>query len=144
VLTRAAGVADGRVDALIELVGLGSAGGRLVRGYSLGMRQRLGFAVALLGDPGVLVLDEPANGLDPEGMRWLRDLLRSFAHEGRAVLVSSHALGEVAQCADDIVVVRQGRSVLQGPLVDVLAQHAGSGLEDIYLELTAEPTGGAQ
>jgi len=144
VLTRAAGVADGRVDALIELVGLGSGGGRLVRGYSLGMRQRLGFAVALLGDPGVLVLDEPANGLDPEGMRWLRDLLRSFAHEGRAVLVSSHALGEVAQCADDIVVVRQGRSVLQGPLVDVLAQHAGSGLEDIYLELTAEPTGGAQ
>jgi ABC-2 type transport system ATP-binding protein len=77
-------------------------------------------------------------------MRWLRDLLRSFAHEGRAVLVSSHALGEVAQCADDIVIVRQGRSVLQAPLVDVLAQHAGSGLEDIYLELTADPTGGAR
>jgi ABC-2 type transport system ATP-binding protein len=86
------------------------------------MRQRLGLATALLGDPKVLVLDEPANGLDPEGIRWLRDLLRSLAADGRAILISSHALADVAQTVDDIVVIRDGRSVLQAPLDQLLAQ----------------------
>jgi ABC-2 type transport system ATP-binding protein len=100
------------------------------------MRQRLGLAGALLGDPAVLVLDEPANGLDPQGIRWLRDLLRSLASEGRAVLVSSHILAEVAQTADDLVIIRRGRAVAQAPLPDLLAARPGATLEDIYLELT--------
>jgi ABC-2 type transport system ATP-binding protein len=138
VLARAAGVPDSRVETVLGLVGLASAAGRRAGGYSLGMRQRLGLAVALLGDPGVLVLDEPANGLDPEGIRWLRDLLRSLAAEGRAVLVSSHFLAEVTQTVDDIVVIRDGHSVLQAPLRQLLSGH--SSLEEIYLELTANPT----
>ena len=89
------------------------------------MRQRLGFAAALMGDPKVLILDEPANGLDPEGIRWLRDFLRSLANQGRAVLVSSHALAEVAQTVDDVVVIRDGRSVAQAPLAQLLTEHAG-------------------
>jgi ABC-2 type transport system ATP-binding protein len=94
-----------------------------VGGYSLGMRQRLGLAAALLGDPRVLVLDEPANGLDPQGIRWLRDFLRSLASEGRAILVSSHVLAEVAQTVDDVVVIRGGRSVAQAPLDRLMAEH---------------------
>ena len=105
VLARAAGVAAARVDELLELVELADAADRRAGGYSLGMRQRLGLAAALLGDPRVLVLDEPANGLDPQGIRWLRDFLRSLAAEGRAVLVSSHVLAEVAQTADEVVVI---------------------------------------
>jgi ABC-2 type transport system ATP-binding protein len=105
------------------------------------MRQRLGLAAALLGDPRVLVLDEPANGLDPKGIRWLRDLLRSLAADGRAILVSSHVLAEVAQTVDDIVVISGGSSVLQAPLARMLAGHPGSSLEDIYLELTGNPDG---
>ncbi|MGH8986969.1 MAG: ATP-binding cassette domain-containing protein [Acidimicrobiales bacterium] len=124
VLARAADVPDRRVEELLSLVGLEAASDRRVGAYSLGMRQRLGVAVALLGDPRVLVLDEPANGLDPEGVRWLRDLLRSLATEGRAVLVASHALAEIAQTVDDIVVIRDGRSVLQAPLDRLLAEHA--------------------
>jgi ABC-2 type transport system ATP-binding protein len=89
------------------------------------MRQRLGLATALLGDPAVLVLDEPANGLDPQGIRWLRDFLRSLAAEGRAVLVSSHVLAEVAQTADEVVVIARGRSVAQAPLAELLATGRG-------------------
>lgn len=157
VLALEAGITGGRVDELLHLVGLEAAADRRAGSYSLGMRQRLGLAVALLGDPRVLVLDEPANGLDPEGIRWLRDLLRSLAAEGRAVLVASHALAEVAQTVDDIVVIRDGRSVLQAPLDQLLAEHAadnridggdGEGpgwrLEDIYLDLTASPIGGSR
>jgi ABC-2 type transport system ATP-binding protein len=125
VLAQAAGIPGGRVDVLLEQVGLADVAGQRVSGYSLGMRQRLGLAAALLGDPEVLILDEPANGLDPEGIRWFRDLVRSFAAEGRAVLVSSHVLAEVAQSADDVVVVRHGRSVLQAPLAELLARHGG-------------------
>jgi ABC-2 type transport system ATP-binding protein len=144
VLARAAGLPARRADELIEQVGLGAAGRRRVGGYSLGMRQRLGLAVALLGDPRVLVLDEPANGLDPEGIHWLRDLLRSAAAAGRAVLVSSHVLSEVAQAADDIVIIRGGRPVLQAPLTDLLAGR-GRSLEEIYLDLTAgDPEGVAR
>ncbi len=117
----AAGLEDpgGRADELLERVGLFGAGGQRVGGYSLGMRQRLGLARALVADPQVLVLDEPANGLDPEGVRWLRDLITDTAAEGRTVLVSSHALAEVALTAQDVVVLDQGRLRFHGPLSDL-------------------------
>jgi len=127
VLARAAGVGDARVDELLELVALSDAKSRRAGGYSLGMRQRLGLAAALLGDPKVLVLDEPANGLDPQGIRWLRDFLRRLASEGRAILVSSHVLAEVAQTVDDVVVINQGRSIKQAPLNEILADARGKG-----------------
>ena len=108
-LAKAAGIGEPRVEELLELVALKDSGDRRAGGYSLGMRQRLGLAGALLGDPRVLMLDEPANGLDPQGIRWLRDFLRGLASEGRAILVSSHVLAEVAQTADDVVVINRGR-----------------------------------
>ena len=106
-----AGVGDRRVDELLDLVGLTPDARRRAGGYSLGMRQRLGLAAALLGDPGVLLLDEPANGLDPEGIRWLRGFLRRLAAEGRTILVSSHVLSEVQQTVDDVVIIARGRLV---------------------------------
>ena len=124
-IARASGVADARVDELLELVALTDAADRRAGGYSLGMRQRLGLAAALLGDPEVLVLDEPANGLDPQGIRWLRDFLRTLAGEGRAVLVSSHVLAEVAQTADEVVVIAHGKSVAQAPLAELTARSGG-------------------
>jgi ABC-2 type transport system ATP-binding protein len=124
-MATAAGVARARVDELLELVNLSRDADRRAGGYSLGMRQRMGLATALLGDPRVLVLDEPANGLDPQGIRWLRDFLRRLADEGRAVLVSSHVLAEVAQTADEAVVISQGRSVAQAPLAELMASAGG-------------------
>jgi ABC-2 type transport system ATP-binding protein len=124
-LARAGGVGDARVDELLRLVDLAEAADKRAGGYSLGMRQRLGLAAALLGDPRVLVLDEPANGLDPQGIRWLRDFLRSLTAEGKAVLVSSHVLAEVSQTADEVVVIARGRSVAQAPLKELLATSAG-------------------
>jgi len=124
-LARASGVSNARADELLELVALSDAADRRAGGYSLGMRQRLGLAAALLGDPRVLVLDEPANGLDPQGIRWLRDFLRSLAAEGRAVLVSSHVLAEVSQTADDVVVIDRGRSVAQATLAELTARSGG-------------------
>ncbi len=115
-LVAASGIPDGRVDEVLEEVGLTAAARRNAGTYSLGMRQRLALAAALLGDPRVLLLDEPANGLDPQGIRWLRDLLRGFAAQGRAVLISSHVLTEVAQIADEVIVIARGRLVRQGPL----------------------------
>jgi ABC-2 type transport system ATP-binding protein len=124
-LAKEAGVPSPRVDELLELVALTDAANRRAGGYSLGMRQRLGLASALIGDPKVLVLDEPANGLDPQGIRWLRDFLRGLAREGRAVLVSSHVLAEVSQTADDIVVIAKGRAVAQGSLAELMARSGG-------------------
>ena len=115
VLAAAGGIDDARVDEVLAMVDLTDAAGRKAGGYSLGMRQRLGLAAALLGDPQVLVLDEPANGLDPQGIRWLRDLLRGFAGRGRAVLVSSHLLAEMDQLADDVIVIDRGRLGPAGP-----------------------------
>ena len=116
------GVPERRVDDLLRLVGLDRAAARKrVRQYSLGMRQRLGLAHALLGDPEVLILDEPANGLDPEGMRWMRGLLRDFADRGGTVLLSSHLLGEVQAIADRIVIIGAGRIVAQGASDELLA-----------------------
>jgi ABC-2 type transport system ATP-binding protein len=108
-----------RVDTVLELVGLTTAARRTVGGYSLGMRQRLALAAALLGDPGVLILDEPANGLDPEGIAWLRSFLRALAAEGRTVLVSSHVLSEVRQTVDDVVIISKGSLVYSGTLSDL-------------------------
>jgi ABC-2 type transport system ATP-binding protein len=114
------------VDEVLGLVDLREAGKRRVKGYSLGMRQRLGLAGALLGDPEVLVLDEPANGLDPQGMRWLRDFLRSLAGEGRTILISSHVLAEVAQTVDEVVIIHRGKLVRQAAMDEVEAMAAGS------------------
>jgi ABC-2 type transport system ATP-binding protein len=127
---RAADVEPSRVDDVLSLVDLSAAAGRRVGGFSLGMRQRLGLATALLADPGILILDEPANGLDPEGVRWLRDLLRGFAAEGGTVLVSSHQLAEVAQTVDSVVIIRRGRLVAQGPIAELTAD--GGDLEDVF------------
>jgi ABC-2 type transport system ATP-binding protein len=110
-----------RVEEVLRLVELQNAAGRRAGKYSMGMRQRLGLAATLLGDPQVLVLDEPANGLDPQGIRWLRDFLRAMAAEGRTVLVSSHVLAEVAQTVDDVVVIHRGRLVEQGPVARLTA-----------------------
>jgi len=122
----AAGLPASRVEEVLALVELSAAAKRRVKGYSLGMRQRLGLATALLGDPEVLVLDEPANGLDPAGIRWLRDLLRSLAAEGRTVLVSSHVLSEVAQTVDRVVIIHRGRLIQQAAIADVLAGAQGA------------------
>ncbi|MCO7273921.1 MULTISPECIES: ABC transporter ATP-binding protein [Cellulosimicrobium] len=138
VLAAAGEIPARRVDEVLALVGMTPAADRRVRTYSLGMRQRIGIAAALLGDPEVLVLDEPANGLDPAGMRWLRDLVRGFADDGGTVLLASHVLSEVRQVADDLVVVGQGRVVADGPLDDLLS---GESLEDFYLDLTATTEG---
>jgi ABC-2 type transport system ATP-binding protein len=116
------GLPRGRVDDMLELVSLTpTEAGRRVRDYSLGMRQRLGIAHALLGDPQVLILDEPANGLDPAGIRWMRDLLRGYADRGATVLLSSHLLHEIEVVADDIIVIGNGRIVAQGTKAELLA-----------------------
>ena len=110
-----------RVDEVLGLVDLVDAADRRVGGYSLGMRQRLGLATALLGDPQILVLDEPTNGLDPEGVRWLRKLLRALAHEGRTILVSSHMLAEIAQTVDSVIIIDRGNLVAQATLDELTA-----------------------
>jgi ABC-2 type transport system ATP-binding protein len=122
VVATAAGLPLARADAVLEQVGLAQAARRRVGGFSLGMRQRLGLATALLGDPQVLILDEPANGLDPEGVHWLRGLLRQLADQGRTVLVSSHVLAEVAQTVDQVVIIAAGRLVTQSTLADLTAR----------------------
>ncbi|MGZ4501702.1 MAG: ABC transporter ATP-binding protein [Nocardioidaceae bacterium] len=120
-MAQAVGVPVARVDELLAQVGLSEYGDKRVGGYSLGMRQRLALAQALLGDPGVLLLDEPANGLDPAGIAWLRGFLRALAAEGRTVLVSSHVLTEVQQTVDDVVVIARGKLVRQGTLASLEA-----------------------
>jgi ABC-2 type transport system ATP-binding protein len=133
-LALAAEIPSGRVDEVLALVELEAVAGRRVKTYSLGMRQRLGLAGALLGDPELLVLDEPATGLDPAGVHWLRRFLRRFAERGRTVLVSSHMLAEAAQTVDQVVIIDHGRLLASGRL-DELTER-GRTLEDVYLELT--------
>lgn len=139
VITTAAGLDPARIDEVLAIVELTSSADRRVGGYSLGMRQRLGLAAALLGDPAVLIADEPANGLDPEGIAWLREFLRRAADDGRTVLVSSHLLAEVARTADRIVIISEGRLRFDGGLTE-LAGSAGPGdadaLEAAFLRLT--------
>ena len=129
------GIRRSRVEEVLGLVGLDGAAGRRAGTFSLGMAQRLGIAAALLGDPPVLLLDEPANGLDPEGIRWMRNLLRSLAAEGRAVFVSSHLIGEMALTAERLVVVGQGRLLAQTSVAELSAR--STSLEEAFLELTA-------
>ncbi len=136
VVAAASGIADARVVEVLEQVGLSPAARRRAGRYSLGMRQRLALAAALLGEPRVLILDEPANGLDPQGIRWLRDFLRDFAAEGNAVLVSSHLLSEMAQLADEVIVIHRGRLVKQAS-VDELTDGSRT-LEDAFFELMEE------
>ena len=131
------GLPDRRVDEVLDLVDLSPSANRRVREFSLGMRQRLGLAAALLGDPQVLLLDEPANGLDPAGIAWLRALLRALAGEGRTIVVASHVLSEVAQTADHVVIVNAGQVRFSGPLRELGA--SGHALESAFLKLTAVP-----
>ena len=135
VIADAAGIPGRRVDEVLAQVGLTPAARRRVREFSLGMRQRLGLATALLGNPRVLLLDEPANGLDPAGIAWLRGLLRSQADEGRTLIVASHVLSEVAQTADHVVIVSAGQVRFAGPLDEIGATN--SALESAFLKLTA-------
>ncbi|HEY7223452.1 MAG TPA: ATP-binding cassette domain-containing protein [Micromonosporaceae bacterium] len=127
-LARSNGLPTARVDEVIEQVGLGSAGRRRAGGYSLGMLQRLGIAAALLGNPGVLILDEPVNGLDPEGVRWIRGRLRSLAEQGRAVLVSSHLMAELEDTADHLVVIGRGRLLADTPVAQLIASASSARL----------------
>ncbi len=122
----AAGIGSSRIDVVLDMVGLTADAKRKVGGYSLGMRQRLELATALLGDPAVLILDEPSNGLDPQGIAWLREFLRHLAGEGRTVLVSSHLLAEMSQTVDDVVIVSQGQLRAQGPLSSLIGQAQSS------------------
>jgi ABC-2 type transport system ATP-binding protein len=135
VLALAGELPEQRVDEVLELVELAPAATRRVKTYSLGMRQRLGLAAALVGDPELLVLDEPANGLDPAGVHWLRVLLREFAERGGTVLVSSHLLAEVSQTVDQVLIIDRGRLVASTRLEELAGR--GQTLEDTYLELTA-------
>jgi ABC-2 type transport system ATP-binding protein len=137
VIARAAGIDRARVQTALQHVGLADAAGRRVRGYSLGMRQRLGLAAALLGDPQVLILDEPGNGLDPAGMAELRELLLRLAAEGRTVLMSSHVLSEVAQTVEQVVIIAGGTLRYAGPLTELTGAR-GESLEAAFLRLTAD------
>lgn len=140
IVARAAGIQRQRVDEVLEIVELASAADRLVGGYSQGMRQRLALATALLGDPPVLVLDEPSNGLDPAGMAWLRDLIRGWAKQGRTVLFSSHILNEVEMVADHLVVINRGKVVRETSmkeLADDDGKVVAGRLEELFFELTS-------
>ena len=131
---------EARVDEVLHLVGLETAADQRVGGFSLGMRQRLAIAGALLGDPEVLMLDEPANGLDPDGIRWLRTMLTRFADAGGTVFVSSHFIAELGAFAHDLVVVGNGRLVTAEPLTTTLERDRDLSLEDILLDLTRDAT----
>jgi ABC-2 type transport system ATP-binding protein len=133
-IARAGRIGPDRVTEVLELTGLADVARRRVSGFSLGMRQRLGIAAALLGDPGILLLDEPVNGLDPEGVRWIRGLLRSLAAEDRTVFVSSHLMGEMELAADQLIVIGRGRLIADAPLAELTA--GDRSLEEVYLDLT--------
>jgi ABC-2 type transport system ATP-binding protein len=135
-LAQTHGIAASRVEEVLDVVGLTSAAGRQAAEFSLGMRQRLGIAAVLLGEPSTLILDEPTNGLDPAGVHWLRNLLRAQAAEGRTVLVSSHLISEMALTADQLVVVGRGRLLADLPMAELTSGH--SSLEDAYLTLTGD------
>ena len=135
VLAAASDITDSRVEEVLELVDLTDSQHRRVGGYSLGMRQRLGLAAALLGDPATVILDEPANGLDPMGIRWLRTLLRDLAGEGRTILVSSHQLAELAQTVDDVILIDHGRLISRGSMSDLIRNDRAGSLEDLFLDL---------
>lgn len=135
----AAGLPRSRVEEVLDIVGLTKAAGTRVKRYSLGMGRRLGIAAALLADPEILILDEPVNGLDPEGIRWIRTFLRQRAEAGNTVLLSSHLMGELAETVDDVVIIKQGRIVADGTLEEVTGSH--STLEQAFFALTSGHAG---
>lgn len=138
IIAAAAGRPDDRVDEVLDALGLAAAASRQTGVYSLGMRQRTALAAALLGDPDVLVLDEPANGLDPAGIRWLREELRRFADGGGCVLISSHQLAELARAVDDVVIIAHGQVRSAGPIEEIVGPND---LEETYLDLTRDTAG---
>ncbi|MEU6858737.1 ATP-binding cassette domain-containing protein [Glycomyces sp. NPDC046736] len=135
-LARSNGIGERRVGEVLEATGMASAAGKRAKTFSLGMRQRLGVAAALLGDPGVLILDEPVNGLDPEGVVWIRRLMQGLAAEGRTVLVSSHLMAEMALTAAHLVVIGRGRLLADEPMERFVAAHSGASLEEAFMRLT--------
>src|SRR6201996_8196657 len=137
-LAAASGIPARRVGEVLEITGMGPAADRRAGKFSLGMAQRLGIAAALLGDPAVLMLDEPVNGLDPEGIRWIRNLLKNLAAGGRTVLISSHLISEVAQTAEDLIVVGRGRLLAQTTVAELSA--TGNSLEEAFFALTEGST----
>ncbi|MFC4147099.1 ABC transporter ATP-binding protein [Micromonospora mangrovi] len=144
VICAAAGLPRSRADEALALVGLSPAAKRKFKGYSLGMKQRLGIAAAMLGNPQVLILDEPANGLDPEGIRWMRGFLKGLAAEGRTVLVSSHLLSEMQLLADDVVIIAAGKLVRQGPVEQVMGSMTHGGQVRVRTPQAAELTAALQ
>lgn len=136
VVAAAAGIPDSRVEEVLELVELADSATKRAKGYSLGMKQRLGLAGALLGDPEILILDEPANGLDPAGIAWLRKFLRGLANEGRTVLVSSHQLAEMQNTVDDVLILNKGKLIARGSISEIAGEKS---LEDAFLQLTGGP-----
>lgn len=134
-IARSAGLPRSRVNEVLEIVGLQHAASKRVGSYSLGMARRLGLAAALLGDPEILILDEPTNGLDPEGIRWIRTFLRERAASGRTVLLSSHLMGETAETVDDIVILNKGHIVANGTLAEIVGSHET--LENAFFAFTA-------
>jgi ABC-2 type transport system ATP-binding protein len=142
-LAQTNGISRRRVDEVLGITGLTDVAGKRTRGFSLGMRQRLGIAAALLGDPRTLMFDEPVNGLDPEGIRWIRDLMRSLAAEGRTVLVSSHLMSETEHTADHLLVIGRGRLIADCGMAEFTARGSGQAatrvsLEQAFMELTAD------
>lgn len=138
-MARAAGLPRSRVEEVLEIVGLTNAAGQRAGRYSQGMGRRLAMAGALLGDPEILVLDEPVNGLDPEGIRWIRTFLRERAESGNTVLLSSHLMGELAETVDDVVIIKHGKIVADGTLKEVINRH--STLEEAFFALTSDKAG---
>lgn len=137
IICTAAGIPHDRIQPLLELVELGEVGRKRTKGFSLGMRQRLSLAVALLGDPQILVLDEPANGLDPIGIAWLRKFLRDLADAGKTILVSSHQLAELEHTVDDVIILNHGKLIAAGALAEIKQGHAS--LEEAFLALVTAP-----
>jgi ABC-2 type transport system ATP-binding protein len=135
IMAKAAGISLARIDEVIELVQLTGAIDKRTKGFSLGMKQRLSLAIALLGDPQILVLDEPANGLDPQGIVWLRNLLKQLASAGRTILVSSHQLPEMQNTVDDVIILNHGKLIAAGSIVEICD---GRTLEEAFLQLTSE------
>jgi ABC-2 type transport system ATP-binding protein len=137
-LARSNGIGERRIREVLEATGMTEAARKRGKTLSLGMKQRLGVAAALLGDPGVLILDEPVNGLDPEGVVWIRNLMKRLAAEGRTVLVSSHLMAEMALTAEHLVVIGRGRLLADEPMDRFLASHSGASLEEAFMRLTSE------
>lgn len=133
VVAAAAGISDSRVDEVLELVELTQAAKKRMKNYSLGMKQRLSLAGAILGNPQILILDEPANGLDPAGIAWLRKFLRAMADQGKTILVSSHQLAEMQNTVDDVIIINRGQLIASGSMKDVIGEGT---LEDAFLRLT--------